>query len=190
VGEVGVGVGTMVAYGRAGDVYRLYDIDPLVIQMAQEKFTFLSNTAARTEVVLGDARLQLERESAQAYDVLVVDAFSGDSVPVHLLTREAFALYFKHLKPGGVLAVHITNRFLDLLPVVQTAATHFGKQARLVAHEGDRSELSFYSNWVLVTADAAFFEQPALQAAQAIEARPGFVPWRDDYSSLLSVLKN
>jgi hypothetical protein len=99
-------------------------------------------------------------------------------------------LYFKHLKPGGVLAVHITNRFLDLLPVVQTAATHFGKQARLVAHEGDRSELSFYSNWVLVTADGAFFEQPALQAAQAIEARPGFVPWRDDYSSLLSVLKN
>ncbi|NBU26160.1 MAG: MFS transporter, partial [Gammaproteobacteria bacterium] len=76
--------------------------------------------------------------------------------------------------PGGVLAVHITNRFLDLLPVVQTAATHFGKQARLVAHEGDRSELSFYSNWVLVTADGAFFEQPALQAAQAIEARPGF----------------
>ncbi len=190
VGVVGMGVGTMVAYGRPGDVYRLYDIDPLVIQMAQSKFTYLRDTAARTEVVLGDARLQLERESAQAYDVLVVDAFSGDSVPVHLLTREAFALYFKHLKPGGVLAVHITNRFLDLLPVVQTAATHFGKQARLVAHEGDRSELSFYSNWVLVTADGAFFEQPALQAAQAIEARPGFVPWRDDYSSLLSVLKN
>ena len=190
VGVVGVGVGTMVAYGRAGDVYRLYDIDPLVIQMAQEKFTFLSNTAARTEVVLGDARLQLERESAQAYDVLVVDAFSGDSVPVHLLTREAFALYFKHLKPGGVLAVHITNRFLDLLPVVQTGAAHFGKHARLVTHEGARSDLSFVSSWVLVTADAAFFDQPALQTAQAIEPRAGFAPWRDDYSSLLSVLKD
>jgi spermidine synthase len=189
VGVVGVGVGTLVTYGRAGDVYRVYDIDPLVIQMAQEKFTYLRDTAARTEVVLGDARLQLERESAQGYDVLVVDAFSGDSVPIHLLTREAFALYFKHLKPDGVLAVHITNRFLDLLPVVQTAATHFGKAARLVDHEGDRSELSFSSRWVLVSGDATFFDQPALQAAQAIEPRAGFVPWRDDYSSLLSVLK-
>jgi hypothetical protein len=182
-------VGTLVTYGRAGDVYRVYDIDPLVIQMAQQKFTYLRDTAARTEVVLGDARLQLERESAQGYDVLVVDAFSGDSVPIHLLTREAFALYFKHLKPDGVLAVHITNRFLDLLPVLQTAATHFGKTARLVDHEGDRSELSFSSRWVLVSGDATFFDQPALQAAQAIEPRPGFVPWRDDYSSLLSVLK-
>ena len=179
----------MVSYGRAGDVYRLYDIDPLVIQMAQDKFTYLRDTAARTEVVLGDARLQLERESAQGYDVLVVDAFSGDSVPIHLLTREAFALYFKHLQPNGVLAVHITNRFLDLLPVVQTAAAHFGKAARLVDHEGLHSELSFSSRWVLVTADAAFFDQPALQAAQTIQPLPGFVPWRDDYSSLLSVLK-
>ena len=190
VGVVGVGVGTLVTYGRAGDEYRLYDIDPLVIQMAQQKFTYLRDTAARTEVVLGDARLQLERESAQGYDVLVVDAFSGDSVPIHLLTREAFALYFKHLKPDGVLAVHITNRFLDLLPVLQTAATHFGKTARLVEHDGDRSELSFSSRWVLVSGDATFFDQPALQAAQAIEPRAGFVPWRDDYSSLLSVLKN
>ncbi|MEY3654512.1 MAG: hypothetical protein RL739_2682, partial [Pseudomonadota bacterium] len=99
------------------------------------------------------------------------------------------ALYFKHLKPDGVLAVHITNRFLDLLPVLQTAATHFGKTARLVEHEGDRSELSFSSRWVLVSGDATFFDQPALQAAQAIEPRAGFVPWRDDYSSLLSVLK-
>jgi len=119
-----------------------------------------------------------------------VDAFSGDSVPIHLLTREAFALYFKHLKPNGVLAVHITNRFLDLLPVLQTAATHFGKTARLVEHEGLHSELSFSSRWVLVSGDATFFDQPALQAAQAIEPRAGFVPWRDDYSSLLSVLKN
>ena len=189
VGVVGVGVGTLVTYGRAGDEYRLYDIDPLVIQMAQQKFTYLRDTAARTEVVLGDARLQLERESAQGYDVLVVDAFSGDSVPIHLLTREAFGLYFKHLKPDGVLAVHITNRFLDLLPVLQTAATHFGKTARLVEHEGQRSELSFSSRWVLVSGDATFFDQPALQAAQAIEPRAGFVPWRDDYSSLLSVLK-
>lgn len=190
VGVVGVGVGTLLTYGRPGDHYRLYDIDPMVIQLARSKFTYFSRSRASTEVVIADARLSLEREAPQQFDVLVVDAFSGDAVPIHLLTREAFAVYFKHLKPNGVLAVHITNRFLDLKPVVKTAAASFGWQARLINTEGDSERLIFRSSWVLASADTAFFDQPRIKAAaSAIEVRSGFGIWRDDYSSVLQVLK-
>ena len=189
VGVIGVGAGTLLTYGRKEDVYHLYEIDPLVIQLAKQEFTFIRDAKAHTDIALGDARLQLERESPQNFDVLVVDAFSGDSVPVHLLTQEAFALYFKHLKPNGVLAVHITNAFLDLKPVVQTAAEHFNKHLRVVDHAGDVSKLSFTSRWVLVTADEEFFRSPLLKNAKALEAKTDFSPWRDDYSSLLSVYR-
>ena len=189
VGVIGVGAGTLLTYGRKEDFFHLYEIDPLVIQLAKQEFTFIRDTKAKTDIVLGDARLQLESESPQNFDVLVVDAFSGDSVPVHLLTREAFALYFKHLKPNAILAVHITNAFLDLTPVVQSAADHFGKQIRVVDHLGDFSKLSFTSRWVLVTADEGFFDNPLLKNAKALERRNDFSTWRDDYSSLLSVYR-
>ena len=189
VGVIGVGAGTLLTYGRKEDHYHLYEIDPLVIQLAKQEFTFIRDAKAQTDFVLGDARLQLERELPQNFDVLVVDAFSGDSVPVHLLTREAFAIYFKHLKSNGVLAVHITNAFLDLIPVVQTAAEHFGKQIRLVDHMGDFSKLSFTSRWVLLTADEDFFNHPLLKDAKSLDTRIDFSPWRDDYSSLLSVYR-
>lgn len=189
VGVIGVGAGTLLTYGRAEDTYHLYEIDPLVVQLAKQEFTFIQDCKAKTEIVLGDARLQLERESSQNFDVLVVDAFSGDSVPLHLLTKEAFALYFKHLKNNGVLAVHITNAFLDLVPVVQTAASYLDKQVRVVDHVGDFSKLSFTSRWVLVTADKDFFDSPLLKNAKTIEPRLDFSPWRDDYSSLLSVYR-
>lgn len=188
VGVIGLGVGTLVTYGRKNDYYRLYDIDPLVIDIARKHFSFLSRTAAATEIVLGDARLQLEKEIPQQFDVLVLDAFSGDSVPIHLLTREAFALYFKHLKPDGVLAVHITNRFLDLRPVVKTAADHFAKETRLVEFDGDDDRLVFRSQWALLSGDRAFFDHPALAGATPIPARRDFRPWQDDYSSLFSIL--
>ena len=168
VGVVGLGVGTLVGYGRKGDYYRLYEIDPLVIDVAREHFSFLSQTAAQTEIILGDARLQLDNETSQQFDVLVVDAFSGDSVPVHLLTREAFALYFRHLKPDGVLAVHITNRFLDLRPVIKTAADHFARDVRIVDVEGSQERGVFRSRWALISGDAAFFRHAALQDAQPI----------------------
>jgi SAM-dependent methyltransferase len=188
VGVVGLGVGTLVSYGRKGDYYRLYEIDPLVIDIAKNQFSFLSRTQAATEIVLGDARLQLEREPDQKLDVLVVDAFSGDSVPIHLLTREAFAQYFRHLKPNGVLAVHITNRFLNLQPVVKTAADYFGRDIRLVSASGDPDKLVLRSRWALISSDAAFFKNPQLADATTITAPAGFKPWKDDYSSILSVL--
>jgi len=189
VGVIGLGVGTLVSYGRKDDYFRLYEIDPMVIDIARNNFSFLSRTKAATEIVLGDARLQLEREPAQLFDVLVVDAFSGDSVPIHLLTREAFAQYFRHLKPEGVLAVHITNRFLDLRPVVKTAANHFGKEVRLVDSEGIPEKLVLRSRWALISSDAAFFKDPRLSSATTIADPNGFQPWKDDYSSIFSILK-
>lgn len=189
VGVIGLGVGTLVSYGRKDDYFRLYEIDPMVIEIAHKNFSFLARTAAATEIILGDARLQLEREPAQLFDVLVVDAFSGDSVPIHLLTREAFAQYFRHLKPDGVLAVHITNRFLDLRPVVKTAADHFNKDVRLVDSEGIPEKLVLGSRWALISKDTAFFKEPQLSSATSIAHPNGFQPWKDDYSSIFSILK-
>jgi SAM-dependent methyltransferase len=190
VGIIGVGIGTLVTYGRPGDYFRLYDIDPLVVALARTEFSFLSRTKASTDTILGDARLMMEREIPQQFDVLVVDAFSGDAVPIHLLTREAFAGYFKHLKPDGVLVVHVTNRFLDLNPVVKTAVESFDKVARLVTLKRDSSRLIFRSNWVLASADREFFAHSLIhEVAESIDVRPGFRLWRDDYSSVLAVLK-
>ena len=189
VGVIGLGVGTLVSYGRKDDYFRLYEIDPMVIAIAHNNFSFLSRTAAATEIILGDARLQLEREPPQWFDVLVVDAFSGDSVPIHLLTREAFAQYFRHLKPDGVLAVHITNRFLDLRPVVKTAVEHFGRDVRMVDSESFAEKLVLPSRWALISGDPAFFKDPRLSSATTIADQRGFQPWKDDYSSIFSVLK-
>ncbi|MEO8119483.1 MAG: fused MFS/spermidine synthase, partial [Rhodoferax sp.] len=189
VGVIGLGVGTLVSYGRKDDYFRLYEIDPMVIDIARKNFSFLSRTAAATDIILGDARLQLEMEPAQLFDVLVVDAFSGDSVPIHLLTQEAFAQYFRHLKSNGVLAVHITNRFLDLRPVMKTAANHFGKEVRLVDSEGNSEKLVLRSRWALISADAAWFKDPRLAGATSIAEPLGFQPWKDDYSSIFSILQ-
>src|SRR5205814_881496 len=127
VGVIGLGAGTLAAYGRPGDTYRFYDINPLVIDIARSQFRFLPDCKAKVDVVLGDARLSLEREAPENYDVLAVDAFSSDAIPVHLLTREAIALYFRHLQPGGVLAVHVSNKYLNLAPVVGMAADSLEK---------------------------------------------------------------
>jgi spermidine synthase len=190
VGVVGLGVGTLASYGRRGDYYRMYDINPLVIALAQKHFTFLSRSRARIETVLGDARLRLESEVPQNFDLLVVDAFSGDAVPIHLLTREAFAAYFKHLKPDCILAIHITNRYLNLEPVVKSIAESFGRQARRVQTESEKARQVFKSTWMLVTNDASLWEHPLLKNASSdVEVPTDFRPWRDDYSSIFAVLR-
>ncbi|MBL8482909.1 MAG: fused MFS/spermidine synthase, partial [Rhodocyclaceae bacterium] len=122
VGLIGLGVGTVLSHMRAGDYYRIYEINPLVIEFARRYFSYLDGARGHFDLVLGDARLTLERDRPQAFDTLIVDAFSGDSVPAHLLTREAFALYASHLAPGGVIAVHVSNKYLDLAPVVRLGA--------------------------------------------------------------------
>ena len=137
VGVIGLGAGTLAAYGKAGDFFRFYEINPLVLNIANKSFSYLRDTPARTDIVIGDARLSLAAEMPQQFDVLAVDAFSGDAIPVHLLTKEAFALYLRHLKPDGVLAIHTSNTYLDLAPVVQLLADDAGYPARLISNGDD-----------------------------------------------------
>jgi hypothetical protein len=190
VGAIGLGIGTVAAYGRPGDDYTFYEINPLVVKVANQEFTFLRDSEAKTNIVLGDARLSLEREPTQGFDVLVVDAFSGDSIPVHLLTREAFELYFRHLKPDGVVAVHVSNQYLDLQPVVAAAAKWFGKEAVVVNHEVTASKGVYSSSWILVGNPGGFLGQPEIEkAGQVLSPSQQLQLWTDNYSSLWRVLK-
>ena len=190
VGVIGLGTGTSCAYGRPGDFYRYYEINPLVLTLARTQFTYLRDTKARIDVAMGDARLTLENEPPQKYDVLAVDAFSSDAIPVHLLTREAFALYFRHLKPTGVLAVHVSNRYLDLEPVVAQLADSLHKEARIVETDDDDAKDLTASQWVLVTARRSLFSEPSLKdAAKPLKRRRHLRLWTDDYSNLFQIFK-
>ncbi|MFO1361611.1 MAG: fused MFS/spermidine synthase [Burkholderiales bacterium] len=190
VGVIGLGAGTLAGYGRAGDSFRLYEINPQVIELARAQFTYVADTRARVEMSLGDARLSLEREPPQGFDVLAMDAFSSDAIPVHLLTAEALETYFRHLKPGGVLAVHISNRYLDLKPVLRAAAARFGRHARLVDEDSDDARGVYGSTWVLIADDPGVFERPPLAGAAApLESDRRVRLWTDDYSDLWRILK-
>ena len=185
-----MGAGTLASYGRPGDNYRFYEINPLVIKVANTQFTFLRDSKAKVQVVLGDARLSLEREPKQNFDVLAVDAFSSDSIPVHLLTKEAFLLYFHHLNDRGVLAVHVSNRYIDLEPVVARAAEALGKEARVVDSDDNESQALSAASWVLVSGSHEFFESPLIEhAARPIETGSKLRLWTDDYGSLYTLLK-
>jgi hypothetical protein len=190
IGILGLGCGTLAAFGHPGDTIRIYEINPQVIQIARSQFTYLQDTAAHLEMALGDARLVLESEPSQQFDVLVMDAFSGDSVPVHLITREAFRNYFRHLKSDGIVAVNVSNRYLNLKPVMAAAAAAFGKVALLYEYYADEEDfLCFNCTWVLImdrkTADA----HPALEkAGEVLKPSPGFRVWTDDFSNLFGIL--
>jgi spermidine synthase len=189
IGVIGLGTGTLASYGRSGDVVRFYEINPMVARLARSEFTFLKDTPAQTEIVLGDARLSLEKEPPERYDVLAVDAFSSDSIPVHLLTQQALELYFRHMKPDGIVAVHVSNRYLDLGPVVKTIAARLRKQTRVVDTEDVDSLGEFGSTWVLVSADASVFKRPKLSTAQPLGDVRKVRLWTDDYSNLFQILK-
>lgn len=190
VGVIGLGAGTLASYARPGDHYTFYEINPLVIHLAKTAFTFLKDSEAKVDIIPGDGRLSLEREPAQGFDVLVVDAFSGDSIPVHLLTREAFALYFRHLKSNGILAVHISNMYLDLQPVVQRAAESLGKRAIVVHNDQDAENDILPATWVLVSDRPQFpNEDEVKQAGIPLERRSDVRVWTDDYSNLFQVLR-
>ena len=189
VGVVGLGAGTLAAYGKPGDVFRFYEIDPRVETIARNAFTYLRESKAKIELVEGDARLSMEAEPAEHYDVIAVDAFSGDAIPVHLLTAEALRLYQRHLRPGGILAFHISNSFLDLAPVVKAEAEHAGLPAVLVSTSDDDYG-GYAADWVLVTRNQEFLSLPAVKdTAEEIKLKPGLRLWTDDYSSLLPILK-
>jgi len=190
VGVVGLGVGTLAAYGRAGDRIRFYEINPLVEPIARNLFTYLRDSPAEISIEGGDGRATLSREAPQGFDVLVVDAFSGDAIPLHLLTREAMEVYRRQLAPGGLVAFHVSNSYVDLAPEIGRLADAEGMQARVVQSLDVPAEGEYRATWVLVSADPGFFRKPGVEAATtAIERRPGLRLWTDDYSSLLPVLR-
>ncbi len=189
VADIGLGTGTLAAYGAPGDVFRFYEIDPHVEVIAHNVFTYLRESKARIEIVHGDARLSMEAEPPEHYDVIAVDAFSGDAIPVHLLTAEAIQLYLRHLAPGGTIAVHISNQFLNLAPVVQEQADHAGLKAVIVYSDDEDNTGAYSSDWVLMTANEKFLALPEIKAAsEEIDPQPGLRLWTDDYSSMFPIL--
>jgi hypothetical protein len=189
VGAVGLGCGTLAAYARPGHCYRFYEINPEMKRVAREHFTYLKDAEGTVEIVLGDARLSLERERPQHYDVLVLDAFSGDSVPAHLLTSEAFTVYQRHRAPRGVICVHITNHYLDLEPVVRGAALENGLHVVRVELPGDYDLQLYHSDWLILTDNdellAGLRNGPTVPLNLAVEP----VLWTDNASNLFEILK-
>ncbi len=196
IGMVGLGTGSLAAYGMPGDRLRIYEINPDVLTIARENFTFLSQSAAELQLVLGDARLMMEEElrhaAPQQFDVLALDAFSSDAIPIHLLTEEAFGVYLKHLKPGGVIAVHISNRYLDLRPVVEAMAKHYGLHYATISHNPSEDDWWLYrTTWMLLSADPARLQVKEIADAteEPSDADAPLIHWTDDRASLFGVLR-
>jgi len=190
IGVIGLGTGTLAAYGHAGDRIRFYEINPLVRPIAQNLFTYLRDSRAQITFADGDARTSLTREAPQQFDVIAVDAFSGDAIPVHLLTTEAVALYKKHLAPNGIIAFHVSNQYLNLAPEIAQLAIAADVPSKLVEIPGDESNGTYRSTWVLLTGSPTFFNLPEVAAAiSETPTMPHLRPWTDDYSSLLPILQ-
>lgn len=189
VGTIGLGAGTLAAYGRPGDLYTFYEINPLVVELANNEFSFLRQSPAQTKIVLGDARLLLEQQSPQQFDVLAVDAFTSDAIPIHLLTREAFALYIRHTKPTGLIAVHVSNKYLDLAPVVAAAASTLNRRALVVDSNPDEALAIYRATWVLVGSETGLLEQPEFRSVGWSVKSSARDLWTDDYSSVLRAFR-
>jgi len=190
IGVIGLGAGTMAAYGQPGDIMRFYEINPAVAPLANTLFTYLRDSAAKIEIVPGDARTSLAHEPPQQFNVLVIDAFSGDAIPIHLLTAQAVTLYRSHLAAGGVLAFHISNQHVDLGPEIALLAQNAAMQARRVSSPGNPDTGAFSSTWILVSADPGFFLKPEVfNNSHAPDHNPKARLWTDDYSSLLPLLR-
>jgi hypothetical protein len=190
VGVIGLGTGTVAAYGNPGDAVLFYEINPLVERLSRHWFTFLHDSPAHVEVILGDARLSLAAEKPQHFNVIVVDAFSGDAIPVHLLTREALALYRKHLQPGGVIVFHVSNQYINLEPVVAAIAQDAGMKAESVHSRGDEQNGYYYADWILVTANETLLSQPeVVNNGFPTPLQADVRLWTDNYSSVFPLLK-
>jgi hypothetical protein len=195
VGILGLGAGALAAYARPGDTFRFYEIDPQVAAVAVSEFSFLRDAPAQTDIILGDGRLSLERERPQNYDLLAIDAFAGDSIPMHLITREAMAQYLRHIKPDGVIIFQATNRYVDIAPVVERLAAESGFSALLVSDTPDQSKGPIdywmsHTDQIIVTRNAALLQSNAIRtAASPLKPRPGFRVWTDDFYNLVHVLK-
>ncbi|HEX2918730.1 MAG TPA: fused MFS/spermidine synthase [Edaphobacter sp.] len=190
IGVIGLGTGTVAAYGHPGDQIRFYEINPQVEPIARNLFTYLRDSPAAITVVPGDARTSLASEPPQNFDVLAVDAFSGDAIPLHLLTTQALQLYLRHLAPHGILAFHVSNQYLDLAPELALLAQSANLTARNVITGSNQARGEFRAEWVLMTKDPSFFDREEIATlADPIYIKPHLRLWTDDYSSLLPVLQ-
>lgn len=188
VGVVGLGVGTLAAYARSGDEYRFYEINPEVTRLAKRYFSYLAKCPGEVSIATGDARLLLEHEAPHQFDTLVLDAFSGDAIPAHLLTLEAFGIYLKHLKNEGILAIHYSNLHFDLEPVIAAAADHHGLTAVAVMSDGDENLGTKPALWMLLARNPNVLKFEKLQtASHALQQRR--VPWTDNRSNMFEILK-
>jgi len=191
IGVVGLGVGTVAAYGRRDDLIRFYEINPAVIDLAETRFTYLADCKGNVEVVMGDARISLAGEPDGRFDLLVLDAFTSDAVPVHLLTKEAFEIYLRHVKADGIIAAHVSTVHLDLVPVIWKLAEHFGMHAAWIVGREDADNGIFASDWVLLAAEGRLLDGPAIR--QAARRGPADLDrldlWTDDHVNLLQVLR-
>ncbi len=197
VGALGLGVGVIASYGQPGDVFRFYEINPDVIRIAEQAgnyFSFLKDSPAEIQVVPGDARVSLEHEltsdGPQNFDLLVLDTLNGDAMPLHLLTKEAFEIYLQHLKPDGILAINVSNRYFDLAPEVYRLADELNVGATLIEDVGDGVQ-SYDSIWMLLTRNRDFLKLPIIAARSAPRPpTPARLPvWTDDFSNLLQMLR-
>lgn len=190
VGAIGLGTGTVAAWGKEPDVYRFFEINPDVVDIAQHSFSYLRRSPPRVEIVLGDARLTLQ-EDKDRFDILIVDAFSSDAIPAHLLTQECGAIYRAKLRENGAILMHISNRGVDLVPVTRGLARDLRLEIRRLVSRGDRAKGTFGATWVLLTNNPELLGDPTIQAAMkeftATEAAP--ILWTDDFHSLWPILK-
>ena len=191
IGLVGLGIGTLTTYARTEDYVHIYEINPEVLQLATTGFKYLTNCQGKLEFTLGDARLSLEKEPAQDFDLLVLDAFNSDAIPAHLLTQEAFTVYQRHLKPKGILAMHITNRSLDLEPVVINLARQFNYKVTVIDNVGIPNKWwACRSVWMLLSHSEEIINSPTIHlAARPLQTNSASIPiWTDDFTSLFQIL--
>jgi hypothetical protein len=191
VGVVGLGIGTIAAWGQEGDYFRFYEINPTVVKMAYENFTYLKEAKAQVEIVEGDGRLALEAEPDQHFDLLVLDAFNGDSPPIHLMTAESFQLYRRHLEPDGVLAVNISNKYLDFESVVRRIGEVAGLTVVRIDSAYDLDIGVTAATWMLLTAQPGLFDPLAAKVtpAPAHPPDPARALWTDDYANVISIVR-
>lgn len=190
IGVIGLGTGTVAAYGRAGDTIRFYEINPLVAPIAQHLFTYLRDSKARITIVPGDARTSLSREAPQGFQVLVIDAFSGDSIPLHLLTTQAMQIYRRHLAPDGVLVFHVSNQYVNLPPEIALLADAAGMKTVLVDTPSNDEHGEYRATWILVANQQSSLPSPAVDPqVTPVPRLPNLRVWTDDYSSVLPLLR-
>jgi SAM-dependent methyltransferase len=190
IGVIGLGTGTLAVYGQPGDTIRFYDINPVVPNVARNTFSYLRNSKAAIEIAVGDARVSLAQEPPQRFDVLAIDAFSGDAIPVHLITEEALHLYRRHLRPDGIIVFHVSNRYLDLKPVVEQLAQRTGMSTAYISPSDDNTQDAWTADWIAVTLNERFLNHPDVSSVKIdIDVPEGFRLWTDDYNSLLPILK-